>query len=127
MTVMPYSKVLEAARELPLNDQVELAEAVLRNLRSALRGKPAEPVEEELAPLTDMSAEELRVLAEAVVAPSHQQQLQVLLEKNRSGTLSADEELTLDTLLAEADQVALLKARALYTIKVYGPAPETDE
>lgn len=127
MTVMSYSKVLEATRQLPLDDQVELVEAVLSNLRSVLRGKPAEPLEEELAPLTGMSAEELQVLAEAVVAPGRQRQLQALLEKNRSGTLSPEEETTLDTLLAEADQIALLKARALYTIKVYGLASETDE
>jgi hypothetical protein len=80
---------------------------------------------EELAPLTGMSVEELQVLAEAVVAPGHQQQLQALLEKNRNGTLSPEEQATLDKLPAEADQVALLKARALYTFQVYGLAPES--
>jgi hypothetical protein len=78
MAVTSYAEVLKAAQLLPLDDQVELAEAIL--------------------------------------SPSHQQQLQTLLEKNRSDTLSPDEETILDTLLAEADQVALLKARARYTL-----------
>jgi hypothetical protein len=80
---------------------------------------------EELTRLRGMSMEELRVLAEAVVAPSHQQRRQEFLEKNRSGTLSLEEEAPLDGLLAEADQVAFLKARALYTFQVYGLAPES--
>jgi hypothetical protein len=127
MSVTPYPEVLKAARQLPLNDQVELAEALLRNLRSVLRLEPAVPAEEELTPLAGMTAEELQVLAEAVLAPGRQQQLQALLEKNRSGTLSPEEETILDRLLAEADRVALLKARALYTIKVYSLAQEIGE
>jgi hypothetical protein len=116
MAVTSYAEVLKAAQHLPLDDQVELAEALLRNLRSALPRELVRPAEKELALLGGMSVEELRVLAEAILSPSHQQQLQTLLEKNRSGTLSPDEETILDTLLAEADQVALLKARARYTL-----------
>jgi hypothetical protein len=127
MAVTSYAEVLKAAQRLPLDDQVELAEALFHNLRSALLRESLRPTEKELAPLGSMSVEELRVLAEAILAPSHQHQLQTLLEKNRSGTLSPDEEKTLDTLLAEADQVALLKARALYTLKMYQPGREPSE
>lgn len=63
-----------------------------------------------------MSLEELYVLAKSVLDPSRQQELQALLEKNREGTLSTDEEKTLDVILAETDQLALLKARAQYTL-----------
>jgi hypothetical protein len=70
--------------------------------------------------MVGMREEELKVLAEAVLSPGCQQHLQELLEKNRAGTLSPEEEVILDDLLAEADQVALLKARALYTLKQYG-------
>jgi hypothetical protein len=63
-----------------------------------------------------MSPEELSVLADAVIAPHRQEQLQYLLEKNRNGLLSPEVEASLDALLDAADQVALLKARARYTL-----------
>ncbi|MFQ5343125.1 MAG: hypothetical protein ACE5F6_16420 [Anaerolineae bacterium] len=120
MSVTSYSTVLRAARKLPFSDQVQLAEALLGNLGSALRGEFAGETAEELVPLTGMSEEELKVLAEAVLSHGRQQYLQALLAKNRAGTLSTEEEVILDNLLAEADQVALLKARALYTLKERG-------
>ena len=42
MTVTSYSEVPKAARRLPLEGQVEVAEALLRNLSFALRSKPTE-------------------------------------------------------------------------------------
>jgi hypothetical protein len=126
MSVASYTDVLEFARQLPLGDQIELAEALLRNMRSTLQSKPEELAKGKLIPLAGMSTGELQALAQAVVAPDRQEQLQTLLAKNRSGTLSADEQVTLDTLLAEADQVALLKARALYTLKKSGQTPEIE-
>jgi hypothetical protein len=62
--------------------------------------------------------------AEAVVAPDHQQQLEALLDKNRRGELSSEEQETLDELLTEVDQVALLKARARYTMSLYNCSSE---
>ena len=118
MTVMSYSEVLKAARQLPLEGQVEVAEALLRNLRFALRSKPTVS-RGELVPLSNMSLQELRALAEAVVAPDHQQQLKALLDKNRRGELSPEEQEALDELLTGVDQVALLKARARYTMSLY--------
>ncbi|MCP4942731.1 MAG: hypothetical protein GY924_12220 [Planctomycetaceae bacterium] len=114
MSAASYTEVLQAAQNLPLDNQVKLIEILLRNLRSLLRGKKS--TSSDLLPLTDMSREELRVLANSVLAPSRQKKLQALLEKNRNGTLSTDEEMSLDQLLEEADQVALLKARAQYTL-----------
>lgn len=112
MTSVTYSDVLQVARQLPLSEQAAIAEELLRNLRTALRGNAAQPVTDELSPLTGMSAEELEALAAAVVTPGHQQRLQELLEKNRR--------VALDALLAEADRVALLKARARYTLEASG-------
>jgi hypothetical protein len=63
---------------------------------------------------------ELRVLADAVVASGRQATLHDLLAKNRRSDLSAAEEAELDQLLEEVDQVALLKARALYTLNLMG-------
>jgi hypothetical protein len=71
-----------------------------------------------LAVLSGMSESELKALAEAVVSPERQQRIQALLTVNREGALSAEQETTLDTLLDEVDQVALLKARALYTLQL---------
>jgi hypothetical protein len=118
MTLMSYTEVLNAARQLPLEDQVEMAGELLRNQRFALRSKPTGRGEE-LIPLSNMSLQELQVLAEAVVAPDRQQQLKALLDKNRRGKLSPEEQAILDEMLAEVDQVALLKARARYTMSLY--------
>lgn len=115
---MSYTEVLKAARQLPLEDQAEVAEALLRNLCFALRSKPTES-RGELAPLSNMNLQELRALTEAIMAPDRQQQLQALLDKNRLGEVSPEEQETLDQLLAEVDQVALLKARARYTMSLY--------
>ncbi len=117
MTVMSYSEVLKAARQLPLEGQVEVAEALLRNLRFALRSKRPES-RGELVPLANMNLQELQALAEAVVAPDRQQQLEALLDKNRRGELSPEEQEALDELLTGVDQVALLKARARYTMSL---------
>ena len=39
MTVMSYSEVLKAARQLPLEDQVEMVGELLQNLRFTLQSK----------------------------------------------------------------------------------------
>jgi hypothetical protein len=119
--VISYLEVLKAARQLPLEDQVGMAGELLRNLRFALRSKPIES-RDGLVPLSNMSLQELQIRAEAVVAPDRQQQLAVLLDKNRRGELSPEEQETLGKLLAEVDQVGLLKARARYTMSLYGIA-----
>jgi hypothetical protein len=71
-----------------------------------------------LAVLSGMSESELKALAEAVVSPERQQRIQALLAVHREGALSAEQETALDTLLDEVDQVALSKARALYTLQL---------
>jgi hypothetical protein len=78
------------------------------------KAKPAQAVG--LEPLRGMSTAELSALAEAVVAPGKQASLQALLEKNRGGALEPEEEAALDELLAQVDQIGLLKARAQYTL-----------
>jgi hypothetical protein len=123
MTTITYADVLQVARQLPLGEQAAVAEELMRNLRTALRGSSDRPVAEELSPLTGMSTEELEALAAAVVASGHQQQLEELLEKNRRGALTSAELTELDDLLAKADQVALLKARAKYTLGMSGLQP----
>jgi hypothetical protein len=120
MAGMTYPEVLNVAQQLSPEAQLELAETLLHNLRTMLSRQEEPSDDNELSPLVGLSHTELRALADAVVAADRQQQLQTLLAKNRQGTLTPEEEQTLDKLLAEADQVALLKARALYTIQILG-------
>jgi hypothetical protein len=58
----------------------------------------------------------LRMLADAAIAPDYQKEVSELLRKNREGRLTDGEEHRLDALLAEVDQLALLKAKALYAL-----------
>jgi hypothetical protein len=123
---MSYSDVLKLTRQLPFDAQIELAEAILHNIRSALGQSPGSTTEAGLSPLTGMNERELKALAEAVVAPEKQQELGSLLQENCSQSLSPADEAALDSLLDEVDQVALLKARALYTLHLQQPISQTD-
>ena len=118
MTVASYRQVLKLAQQLPFNSQLELAEALLGNVRMTLNPLIETEAAVNLSPLLGMSESELEALAEAVVAPERQQQIEDLLALNREGMLTVEQGATLDHLIAEVDQVALLKARALYTLQL---------
>ncbi|MEW5987287.1 MAG: hypothetical protein AB1791_11675 [Chloroflexota bacterium] len=118
MTTATYDDILRTARRLPVSEQFGLAEALLRGIRSVLI-EPAEATPRSgLVPLAGLGDGELQALANAIVSAEKQQQLQGLLAANRSQTLTTSEMETLDALLDEIDQVALLKARALYTLQL---------
>jgi hypothetical protein len=119
MSAMSVPKVLEVARRLPPDARLELAEKLLRGLRSVrLKQLPKpRPGLETLAALSDA---ELQSLAGAAVAPSRQRKLRALLRKNRATALVRAEQAALDELLAETDRIALLKAKALYTLTARG-------
>lgn len=124
MTAISYREVLASTRRMPPDDQAELAAELLRGLRSLLRTASNPVKDPALDPLPGLSLSELRTLADAVVAPGHQSVLHALLKANRIGTLAADQEARLDNLLTQADEVALLKARARYTLHLAGEATE---
>jgi hypothetical protein len=67
--------------------------------------------------LKDLSIDELDVLAESILIPKAQSQLQELLSKNTEATLSTEETNLLDHLLAQIDYLNILKTRAKYTLK----------
>ena len=117
MTTITYPEVLQAAQQLPPDSQLALAETLLHHVRTLFSGGAIPSGEDELKPLIGFSHDELQALADAVVAADHQQALQELLDKNKQGNLTSQEEQRLDALLAESDRVALLKTRALYTLK----------
>ena len=75
----------------------------------------AQTADQEL--LKDLSIDELDALAESVLIPKTQSQLQELLSKNAEATLSTEETRILDHLLAQIDYLNILKTRAKYTLK----------
>jgi hypothetical protein len=66
--------------------------------------------------LVGLSLEELQALAEGILAPTAQSQLEALLTRNAEQRLSVDENATLDRLLSQIDQLNILKTRARYTL-----------
>ena len=71
MLTLDFQQVLVAARQLPKPSQRKLVSALL---------KESEPA---LEPLIGVSAEELRSLAESMLAPRHEKRLKQLLRLNR--------------------------------------------
>jgi len=111
MGTVDFQQILIAARQLPKPSQAQLVSALLQEEGSA--SQPA------LEPLTGLTTAELRALADAVLAPAQAKRLQQLLRLQREkkelpNTLQAE----LDALLEESDHVALVKAKASYTLKL---------
>jgi hypothetical protein len=79
--------------------------------------------------LVGLSVEELQALANARLASGEQARLSDLLERNSdpqwAGALSEVEVAELDRLLAEGDQLMVLKARARYTLKRLAESPDS--
>lgn len=77
--------------------------------------------------LADLSREELQALAESSLASASQAQLDELLDRNAKNQLTVDskavaslrasEVVVLDRLLAQVDQLNIIKTRARYTLK----------
>jgi len=118
MTTLPYQDLLQLVRQLPQSIQLRLAEDLVKTLRAHSLKKAPNVPEQSLTPVIGLTKEELKALAESVVAPDRQQRIANLLELNRAQQLSAKNEAELDELLAEVDRIALLKARALYTLQL---------
>lgn len=124
MAPFSYSEVFEVARQWPPVEQVGLAEALLHNVRSTWQEKAdVASGDDSLRPLSGMTLPELQVLANAVVSAAQQERLQELLGKNGIGELSTEEAIALDVLLDAVDQVAMLKARAMYTLHPPADSP----
>lgn len=66
--------------------------------------------------LIGLSRDELEALADSMLAPAGQAQLHDMLIQNTESQLSPDEIANLDRLLAQADQLTILKTRARYTL-----------
>jgi hypothetical protein len=66
--------------------------------------------------LIGLSRDELQALADSKLAPAAQNQLNDMLVRNTESQLSDDEIANLDRLLAQVDQLTILKSRARYTL-----------
>lgn len=119
MTSRPphLDEILAAARQLPRKAQAALAETLLRD---AAAGDSVVPEQPGLVPLPGMSDTELVALSRAVLAPGRQRRMKTLLQKNAAAALSEQNQQELDALLEEADRIAQLKARAMYTLAEIG-------
>ena len=69
--------------------------------------------------LIGLSLDELQALVETSLSPKSQTQLDELLMKNSENQLSNEESETLDKLLAQVDQLNILKTRARYTLNQF--------
>ena len=67
--------------------------------------------------LRDLTIEQLEVLAKSQLTSDAQEQLYDLIEKKKTSALSREETKQLAGFLEQIDQLAVLKARALYTLK----------
>jgi hypothetical protein len=106
MTLTGFQQVLTAARRLPKRSQVKLASTLLSEAQAA------PPLET----LNGLNEAELRALADAVLAPANARRLKHLLQLNRDQALTPAQQTELTALLEESDQMALVKARARYTL-----------
>ncbi|MDZ7963146.1 MAG: hypothetical protein RMY34_35710 [Aulosira sp. DedQUE10] len=69
--------------------------------------------------LTGLSEDKLQALAESILSPKAQTQLNDLLVRNQQNQLSSDKIAILDKLLAQVDQLNLLKTRAYQVLHQY--------
>ncbi len=110
MTV-DFQQILTAAQQLPKPSQAQLVSALLHE-----QGSVHPPA---LEPLTGLTTAELRTLAASVLAPARAKRLKQLLRLHREKKkLPRALQAELDALLEESDHVALVKAKATYTLKL---------
>ena len=119
MAMASVEKVLREARKLPLRAQNELVASILSEGRYPFVKKKSRGTKSSaLETLSGISVGELKTLADAILAPQRQRRLRVLLRKNKMQALNEKESGELDQILEDCDRIALLKAKAQYTLAV---------
>jgi hypothetical protein len=110
MVTVDFQQILMAARQLPKLSQAKLVAALLQDQGSGdTQG---------LEPLTGLSEAELCALAASILAPTHARRLKQLLRLHREKKLTRALQAELDSLLEESDRIALVKAKANYTLSL---------
>ena len=110
MGTLDFQQILTAARQLPKSSQAKLVSALLREQESV--HTPA------VEPLMGLSVAELGALAASELPPAHARRLKQLLRLHREHKLTHALQAELDALLAESDHIALVKAKATYTLSL---------
>jgi hypothetical protein len=110
MVIGDFQIVLTAARQLPKTSQAKLVAALLQENGGGTHVG--------LRPLTGLSKAELCALATSVFAPAHTRRLKQLLRLNREQKLTRAWQAELAALLDESDRIALVKAKANYTLSL---------
>lgn len=111
MEAVDFQQILIAAQQLPKPAKAQLVSALLQE-----QGPVAHLL---LEPLTGLTTAELRSLADAGLAPAQAKRLKQLLRLQREKKkLPRAVQTELDTLLEESDHVALVKAKAAYTLNL---------
>ena len=108
----PVENILKTAQKLSTLERLSVANALLQDIPERLREEKKLPL------LSGLSERELHTLAKTSLSSVQDRRLKKLLKKNREGKLSHKELSELDELLAESDQIALLKSKAQYTLKI---------
>jgi hypothetical protein len=95
------------------NEQGQAVEVVLdvSTYERLLRSQSQDP-----KLLRDLSREQLEALAKGTLTTTDESKLHDLVEKKKAGVLTYAEVGQLQALLEQVDQLALVKARALYTL-----------
>jgi hypothetical protein len=109
MATVDFQQILAAARQLSKSSRATLVSALLQEKAAHT---PA------VEPLTGLSEAELGSLAASVFAPAHARRLQQLLRLHREKKLTRALPAELDALLEESDRIALVKAKANYTLSL---------
>lgn len=108
--ILDFQQILTAVRQLPRSSQAKLLSALLQEDRSVH--------EPSLEPLLGLSEAELGTLATSVLAPARTTRLKQLLRLHRETKLPLALRAELDALLEESDRIALVKAKANYTLSL---------
>jgi hypothetical protein len=95
-----------------------LSKSSQAKLVAALLQEPEAAHTAALEPLIGLSEAELGSLAASVFAPAHARRLQQLLRLHREKKLTRALQAELDALLEESDRLALVKAKANYTLNL---------
>lgn len=119
MAVTSLEKVLREARKLPPRAKAELISALLEDTEGKSLSDEIKKENASTETLSGISKGELETLASAILSPGRQRRLRTLLRKNKEGTINKKETKELDAILEDTDRLALLKAKAQYTLQVF--------
>jgi len=123
---MTESQLLEAILQLPEGDRLDLLDRLMGALihdsgkaKNLFQRYVLLHLLQDPDCLAGLSPTELTTLAHSQLTSDRQAELRELLSRNCQDMngLSSDEQIRLDKILAEIDQLNLLKAKALYTLQ----------